>query len=73
MSDPPGPSTKDMETLRAKKPSTRYDDAVTRVQEWNEALNGEWRRPETHPRLMSSVSQSTWDHAETSGGTEDSA
>ncbi|RXK41642.1 STE/STE11/CDC15 protein kinase [Tremella mesenterica] len=39
---PPPPAsypTVDMETLKAKKPSTKYDDAVIRVQEWNEALN----------------------------------
>lgn len=29
------------DTLKAKKPITVYDEAVQRVQEWNEALNGE--------------------------------
>ena len=29
------------DTLKAKKPSTVYDEAVQRVQEWNEALNGQ--------------------------------
>jgi hypothetical protein len=29
------------DTVRAKKkPSTVYDEAVSRVREWNEALNG---------------------------------
>jgi hypothetical protein len=27
--------------MRPKKPLTVYDEAVQRVQEWNEALNGE--------------------------------
>lgn len=28
------------ETMKVKKPITVYDEAVQRVQEWNEALNG---------------------------------
>ena len=31
------------ETMKAKKPITVYDEAVQRVQEWNEAINGELR------------------------------
>ena len=31
----------DMGTVRPKKPLTVYDEAVLKVQEWNEALNGE--------------------------------
>lgn len=33
----------DMGTVRQKKPLTVYDEAVQKVQEWNEALNGESR------------------------------
>lgn len=32
----------DVGTVRAKKPLTVYDEAVQKVQEWNEALNGEY-------------------------------
>lgn len=32
----------DAGTVRQKKPLTVYDEAVQKVQEWNEALNGEY-------------------------------
>jgi hypothetical protein len=32
-------------TIRPRKPMTVYDEAVLKVQEWNEALNGELSRP----------------------------
>ncbi|WVQ72942.1 hypothetical protein IAR50_002504 [Cryptococcus sp. DSM 104548] len=46
------------ETVRAKKPMTVYDQAVQRVQEWNEALNavpkaGSTRLPLPAPRKQS--------------------
>jgi hypothetical protein len=31
----------DTGTVRSKKPMTVYDEAVQRVQQWNEALNGQ--------------------------------
>ncbi|OCF73077.1 STE/STE11/CDC15 protein kinase [Kwoniella mangroviensis CBS 8886] len=40
------------QSLRAKKPMTVYDEAVQRVQEWNEALNGA-RLPLPQPRKQS--------------------
>ena len=49
----------DMMTVRPKKPMTVYDEAVLKVQEWNEALNGmclsNGRMVAQKPRLMLSA------------------
>jgi hypothetical protein len=42
--------------VRAKKPLTVYDEAVQRVQEWNEALNG-GSDIRQHPHLIISTTE----------------
>jgi hypothetical protein len=48
LSVPAAAAGADMGTVRPKKPMTVYDEAVLKVQEWNEALNGELRRVYEH-------------------------
>lgn len=55
--DPTSPR-KDGTTVKSKRPVTQYAEVIQRVQEWNEALNGAWRRSGEGDGLLTSTTAS---------------